>query len=123
MDLTAPPGPSGWSLEGVGPLRTWFQRGCALLAASAVTAIVATRPAAGDDASAASKYEASPALYGAAELGLGGRPLYRSLFPNGWPTTKDYRKATLESGEGAFADNVAGIMGSGLGVPLSVSSG
>lgn len=104
-------------------MRNWILRGGALVLGSTVAALLATRPAAGDEANGASKYEATPALYGAVELGLGGRPLYQSLFPNGWPTTKDFRRATLDASEGAFVDNVAGIMGSGLGVPLTVSTG
>src|SRR2546423_5773722 len=73
------------------------------------------------DASAIS-YESVPGLYTAAELGLGGRPLYQRLFPSGWPTTKEFRRMTLEEGEGAFADAMGAIMGSGLGVPLDVST-
>ncbi|MEZ0230388.1 MAG: hypothetical protein ACAI25_17325, partial [Planctomycetota bacterium] len=67
-------------------------------------------------------FESAPGLYAAAELGLGGRPLYQRLFPSGWPTTREFRKMALEDGEGAFADSIGAIMASGLGVPLEVST-
>src|SRR5581483_4662295 len=67
-------------------------------------------------------FESWPGLYAAAELGLGGRPLYQKLFPNGWPTTKDFRRMALEEGDGAFADSVGAVLGSGRGVPLDVST-
>ncbi len=70
----------------------------------------------------ASSFDTSPGLYAAAELGLGGRPLYQQLFPKGWPTSKEFRRITLEAGEAAFADSIGAILGSGIGVPLDVSS-
>jgi hypothetical protein len=70
----------------------------------------------------ASSFDTSPGLYAAAELGLGGRPLYQQLFPKGWPTSKEFRRITLDSGEAAFADSIGAILGSGAGIPLEVSS-
>ena len=120
---------------GGGPVRTcWMSilqtrtRGVAALALALGGALGAfveqTAKAEGQESPVASaKFESSPALYAAGELGHGGLPLYQALFPSGWPTTRDYRKLTLEAGSGAFADNVGAILGSGLGVPLSVSDG
>jgi hypothetical protein len=106
-------------------LRSRILLGCVLAfaGASAVASSAIHAAKAGDGDAPAARFDASSALYGATELGIGGRPLYQALFPSGWPTTKEYRRLTLEDGEAAFVDNVAALLGSGLGVPLTASSG
>ncbi|HZV02095.1 MAG TPA: hypothetical protein VFF73_35630 [Planctomycetota bacterium] len=93
----------------------------AVLVAALAGASFAGLPGAQAQGDAPTVFESAPGLYTAAELGLGGRPLYGKLFPNAWPTTKDFRRMTLEHGDGAFADSVGAFLSSGLGVPLDVS--
>lgn len=92
-----------------------------MLAAAACGASL-PRLAVADGDAPSSSFESAAGLYTASELGLGGRPLYQRLFPNGWPTTRDFRRMTLEDGEAAFADSIGSVLASGLGVPLDVST-
>src|SRR5204863_7030972 len=95
----------------------------AVLAVTALAAVAAIPLGASAEGETATiSFESTPGLYAAAELGLGGRPLYQRLFPNGWTTTREFRKMALEDGEAAFADSIGSIMASGLGVPLEVSN-
>jgi hypothetical protein len=99
----------------------WSRRaaGCALT----VFAAVALRPGGvSAQGAAAPPYDADDGLYAASELGLGGRPLYLKLFPSGWPTTREYRRMALEEGEAGFNDGIGAYLGSGLGVPVGVST-
>jgi hypothetical protein len=97
-------------------------RSIALLALAFAAPFAIVRPASrAADGDSDTSFESAKGLYAAAELGLGGRPLYQALFPNGWPTTKEFRRMTLDEGEAAFADSIGSMLGSGLGVPLDVS--
>lgn len=103
-------------------MRSLRHRLFVLTAASLLGAATIPHGVSAEGEAATVSFESGPGLYAASELGLGGRPLYQRLFPNGWPTTREFRKMALEDGEAAFADSIGSIMASGLGVPLEVSN-
>lgn len=89
---------------------------------TAVMALLAWSAALAAPANAQDKnFDSADGLYAAYELSQGGRPLYDSLFANGWPTDDEYTALTQQVGAETSDLLVSVYLASKAGLPLQVS--